>query len=267
MAAVLDRPADAALHRSRAAVAAQQLNEKFFNRKTGIYVVPSAVGHFPLQTANLVPLQLEIAPTADRASILAQVLNDIRVTHQEHLMTGIIGTKALVEVLIREREGELLYQLATQPTYPGWGFWLANGATTHWQSWSGKDFATDQNHAMFGTIEEFLSHGIAGIVPPTDPGTTPGWRHIRIAPMILQHLDWAEATVPTPLGPVRSRWEKHGHQLVFEIDVPVGATATLEAPSAFWRRSEEGKPATTISIPLSAGLHRLNVVDGKPAFL
>lgn len=263
MATVLGRPEESASHRSRADAAAQRLNAQFFNAESGLYVVPPAPGHFPLQTANLVPLQLDIAPPAERARILSQVLNDIRVTHGGHLMTGIIGTKALVEVLVRAREGELLYQLATQPSYPGWGFWLANGATTHWQAWTGKDFATDQNHAMFGTIEEFLSQGIAGIIPPTEPGTTPGWKHIRIAPMILQHLDWAEGSAPTPAGRVRSRWEKLGQRLVVEIDVPAGATATLEVPAAFWLQAENGKPMATILVPLSAGLHRINVAEGK----
>ncbi len=248
MATVLGHPDEATTALARATAAEGRINEKYFNPSAGEYqVAAEAPGHFPLQTANLVPLQLGFPPPAARPAILAAVLRDLRETHHTHLMTGIAGTKALIKVLIRERQGDLLQQIATEPTYPGWGFWLAQGATTHWQHWSGEP---DHNHAMFGSIAEFLVHGIAGITPPTEPGTTPGWKTVLLAPQILTNLTWADATVPTPHGLLRSRWEKSGDSVLLDYTIPVGMTATLEIPGC-----------TTET--LAPGQHRLCVTAGK----
>jgi len=248
MATVLGRPDDATAARARAAAAEARITRKYFDAAARRYeVAAEAPGHFPLQTANLVPLQLGFAPADARAAVLDAVLHDLRDTHHGHLMTGIAGTKALVKVLIRERQGDLLQQIATEPTYPGWGFWLAHGATTHWQHWSG---APDHNHAMFGSIAEFLVHGIAGITPPTEPGTTPGWDQVRLAPQILAKLVWADAAVPTPHGLLCSRWEKSPAGLLLDCTIPVGMTATLSLP---------GCP----DYPLSSGPHRLLATRGQ----
>ena len=48
-------------------------------------------------------------------------------------------------------EAETAYKLAVQDTYPSWGCWIANGATTLLENWdlnATRDIS--DNHMMFG---------------------------------------------------------------------------------------------------------------------
>lgn len=248
MAQVLGMTEEVRLHERRVAKAKEALNQKYFKADKSLYLVePDKAGQDPLQTANLVPLQMGIEPEGMRASILENISRNIRQKHNNHLMTGIVGTKALVEVLLREGKGELLYDIVTNPTYPGWGFWLKGGATTHWQKWDGSG---DHNHAMMGSVEEFLMQGIAGIIPPTEEGTTPGWNHVRISPQILSKLDWAEGKVPTPHGQVISRWERRKSGVLITITFPGPVTGELVLPG-------------NIQASLASGQNSFLLQDGK----
>lgn len=248
----------AELRKQRARQSVEVMNRVFFDTEHGVYrsdpEEQTPVGHFPLQAANLVPLQFDFEPEGMRSKILERVSEDIRETHDGHLMTGIIGTKALVEVLSMERLGDFLFDIATIPTYPGWGYWVEKGATEHWQHWNGDP---DHNHAMFGTIEEFFFQGIAGLIPPVFDDTALGWKSVRIAPQILDKLEWAEASVPTPFGLLRSRWEKSEEGLHLEYDVPVGCQAMLEIPNS------SSDSSTTIAQTLESGRYSFLVKDGK----
>ena len=227
MALVLDKRKEAEQHRDRSAKAQESLNAKYFDAAKSLYIVEAnRVGHDPLQTVNLVPIQMGIEPVGAHDSILKNVYSNIRETHDNHLMTGIVGTKALVKVLVREGKGDLLYDVVTNSSYPGWGYWLEQGATTHWQYWSG--ISSDHNHAMMGSVEEFFMHGIAGIIPPTERGTEPGWKRVRITPLILEKLSWAEGKVPTPHGVISSRWEKNNSGVLITITLPDSVSGVLE---------------------------------------
>lgn len=263
MAAVLGHDDDAAVRRARADRAEGRINEAFFNNDAGRYEVEPAEGHFPLQTANLKPLQFGFVPTGREAQVLGHVLHDISETHNGHLRTGIVGTKALVKVLLRAGEADLLHQLATQPTAPGWGYWLAEGATTHWQSWYGRDNDLDLNHAMFAPINEFLTAGIAGILPPTEKATSPGWKRVTIRPQFPTELDWATATVPTPQGLLSSRWERTPGGVGLELTIPEGSDARLELPRDVSDVSIPLGGRPPLALDLASGIHRLQLADGQ----
>ncbi len=258
MARALGDESAAKAHSERVLTAVEALNQHFFDKANGVYFADpeeeTPPGHYPFQTANLLPLQFGFEPESKRESILQKALSDIQETHDGHLMTGIIGTKSLVEVFTMERMGDTLYDIATIPTYPGWGYWLAKGATEHWQHWDG---APDHNHAMFGTIEEFLMQGVAGIIPPTFDDTSLGWKQVRIAPQFLEKLDWAEGAVPTPHGILRLRWEKRDDDLYLECDIPVNCTAMIVAPASY------SENADTIEKSLPSGEYRFLIQNGQ----
>jgi alpha-L-rhamnosidase len=61
----------------------------------------------------------------------------------------------------------LLYQIASQTTYPSWGYMISQGATTIWELWNGN--TTDpamisMNHLMLlGGFSTWLYEDLAGI--------------------------------------------------------------------------------------------------------
>ena len=52
-----------------------------------------------------------------------------------HLDVGVLGAKAILNALSENGEAETAYKLAAQDTYPSWGCWIANGATTLLENW------------------------------------------------------------------------------------------------------------------------------------
>ena len=84
------------------------------------------------QTANA--LGLMVAPTATGA--LGALVADIQ-AKADHLDTGIVGTKYLFETLARGGRADVALAVMSNPTYPGFGYWIGQGATSLWETWEG----------------------------------------------------------------------------------------------------------------------------------
>ena len=108
--------------------------------------------------------------------VLAHLLHDITVRHDGHLSTGMVGTNALVYALPRHGAAEVLYRIATQTTFPSWGFMLGRDATTLWEAWSDdRDEQLSLNMKLLGSIDKFFYRDVAGIRP-----LAPGFRRIAV---------------------------------------------------------------------------------------
>lgn len=60
------------------------------------------------------------------------LLNNIITVTNNHLTTGIVGTKFLFEVLTAINRTDVAFGLLIESTYPSFGFMVANTATTLW---------------------------------------------------------------------------------------------------------------------------------------
>lgn len=66
---------------------------------------------------------------------------------------------------------ETAYKVAVQDTYPSWGWWIVNGATTLLENWNleaTRDIS--DNHMMFGEIGGWFFKGLGGIKPTRSAG-------------------------------------------------------------------------------------------------
>jgi alpha-L-rhamnosidase len=63
------------------------------------------------------------------------------------------------------RREDILHKVETKTTFPSWGYWIENGATTLWESWNAE---SSHNHQMFGTVNEYFYKYFAGIQAPTN---------------------------------------------------------------------------------------------------
>lgn len=88
---------------------------------------------------------------------------------------------------------------------------------------SGTDIG--QSHA-WSTAVPALSIYVLGIQPTSD-----GYRTWSIAPQPVD-LTWAEGRVPTPLGPIASRWRlgQGGGAFILSIEAPAGTSGTVSVP-------------------------------------
>ncbi len=199
---------------------ARAFHQAFFNPALGQYDEGT-------QASNVLALAGELTPPEHRATVLKGLVNSIRERYGGHLATGFIGTRFLLDTLVQYGQGELAYTVATQRTYPSWGFMIENGATTVWELWrleTGPGM-NSHNHPAFGFISGWFYETLAGLRPQA------GWRRFTVRPYILGDLRWVSARVHTPLGQVFCRWERQPSQLNLMLTVPPCACATLYLPT------------------------------------
>jgi alpha-L-rhamnosidase len=228
IAGVLGRESDERAYGARAREILDAFN-RFFLKGEGRYatLAMSPVDRQPGQTSQALPLYLDMVPPDQKEKAIDALLKAVVEIGDRHLDTGIIGTRFLFEVLRDTGHAELAFQVATQKSYPGWGYMIAEGATTVWERWeklSGTGM-NSHNHIMFGTIDAWFYRTIAGIIP-----TSPGWRTVRVQPWPVGGLSHAAARVMTPHGPLMVRWDRSPGELRLHLAVPVGAEAEVRIP-------------------------------------
>jgi len=112
-------------------------------------------------------LWLGIVPNQD--DVVSYLVNDIVNTHSMHLNTGIIGAKFLILALSQVGRTDVAFGLATQTSYPSWGYMIYNSvepATTLWELWNspwGNPGMDSRDHIMFGALGSWFYDTLAGL--------------------------------------------------------------------------------------------------------
>lgn len=214
------------------------INNKFLNRETGIYASGT-------QTELSVPLQWKVVPE-DLIPVVATNLAKKVEQANFHLDVGVLGAKAILNALSENGFPEVAYKVAAQDTYPSWGWWIVNGATTLLENWD-LDAERDisDNHMMFGEIGAWFFKGLGGIFP--DP-ERPGFKHIILRPNFVSGLNHFEVQYNSPYGLISSNWKRMNDNIIYQVVIPANSSATLYLPNG-------GKVNKTVS--LKAGKHLL----------
>ena len=225
-------------------------NAKYLDTTTGIY-------GSGLQTELSVPLQWGLVPELLKSKVAANLAKRVEADNN-HIDVGLLGTKAILNALSENGYSDLAYKVASQESFPSWGWWIVNGATTLYENWP-IDAKSDisLNHIMFGEIGAWYYKALGGIKP--DPAQ-PGFKNILLEPHFVEGLDGFEAKHHSPYGEIVSSWERKGSTIVYAVIVPPNSTATLRLPvtdkAKFYKEGYELKnikPGTTLKLP--AGTH------------
>ena len=198
-----------------------EFNRKFFNSRTSLYGTDETY-----QTYQLLALKGNLVPEEHRENVFKTIVDDIKMRNN-HLNTGIIGTKYLWPILAEGGQSDLAFTVATQTSYPGYGYWINNGSTTFPETWEGKN---SQNHQMFGSVVEYFFKYLAGIQSPMEGNTAKGYRSIHIEPDVPVKLNSVNASVETIAGTIVSDWEKTSDSFNHRISVPANSIATIALP-------------------------------------
>ncbi|MDZ7720252.1 MAG: family 78 glycoside hydrolase catalytic domain [Balneolaceae bacterium] len=240
IAGVLGKDEERAEYLALADTIKNAFNEKFFLPELNLYGTEK-----PDQGYLLFALSGDMVPEDRRQAVLDHLIHDIQVTSDGHLGTGILGTKHLINFLAEEGREDVIHEAVTKTTFPSWGYWIENGATTLWESW---DAESSHNHQMFGTVNEYLYKYLAGIRSPMNDGTSTGYKEIHIKPYIPDDMDWAEASVETVRGTISSRWEKSENNLTLEITIPANTTGKVSIPKLDWSEVQVSEGGDTVWI-------------------
>jgi alpha-L-rhamnosidase len=227
MAGVLGRNEDVQRYGKLADSIKAAFNETFLGESQYAAIRVSPVDNHPNQTSNALPLYLDMVPLDRKDKVLESLVQSVVRLQDYHVDTGILGTRYLLDVLTSNGHAETAYRVATQKSYPGWGYMLAEGATTLWERWEKLTghAMNSQNHIMFGSVDAWFYRTIAGLSP-----LLPGWKAVRISPHVMGTLSFAEARLRTVAGTVRSAWKRTEDAFVLEVAVPVGASGEVHIP-------------------------------------
>lgn len=185
-------------------------------------------------TANLLPLAFGIVPDEYADDISRQVQAKILLNPANgHLCCGVIGISWLLRELSDRGRMDIAYLLATNRTYPSWGYMLENGATTIWELWNGNTAnpaMNSGNHVMLlGDLLPWCFEHVGGI-----RSEEAGFRQIRLAPNFeLEELSEARVTYLCPYGLIVSDWKKTPMHLSWDIEIPANTSATVFTPNGF----------------------------------
>lgn len=209
---------------------------------------------------------LVIGLDGDMRQRVVQSLRDEIASHDNHLMTGIFGTQFLFETLAHNGLNDLAYEMLSKTTYPSYGHWIAQGSTTTWERWDGKD---SHNHPMFGGGLVWFYRSLCGV---NADEATPAYKHFTVSPLMPRGLDHASCSLDTPYGQLSSAWSRTATGYELRVKVPVGCSATVALPdvkaSSAVRESgvEVSKARGVAADGASAAAGRYTVQSGEYRF-
>ncbi len=216
-AEILGIQADAEKYFALAEKIKTALNNKYLDRETGIY-------GSGLQTELSFPLQWNFVPEDMREKVAANLAKRVEADNK-HIDVGLLGTKAILNALSENGYPDLAYEVAAQETFPSWGWWIVNGATTFYENWP-LDAQRDvsMNHIMFGEIDAWYYKALGGIFPDEEK---PGFKNVILKPNFVAGLGHFEAKHESPYGEIVSAWKKAEDEVEYKVQIPANSTATL----------------------------------------
>jgi len=231
MARLLGKEKDEVYYEDVAARTAAAFNNAYWNEKLGGYASNN-------QACNSFALYLGLVPKGRIPRVVANLVKDVK-DRGYHLTTGNLCTKYVLEALATFGHPEVSYKIATQETYPSWGYMLANGATTLWERWEGNGSGAmnSLDHPMMGSVDSWFYRYCLGIVPDIQH---PGFEEFTIRPIIFNDLTSAEGEYVSVKGIIKSAWRKEKGTISFEVTVPENSTATIFVPSRSRKTITEG---------------------------
>lgn len=237
--------ADARKYNDLAASIKKAFNEKFYHPEAGLYGNGS-------QTALSCALYQGLVEPEHKSRVLSNLVAAVE-KRNNHIDTGILGAKYLLNALTENGRADVAYRIASQKDLPSWGWWIEQGATTLWEQWNGTE---SRNHIMFGDISAWFYKALAGI--NLDPAA-PAFKHIIIKPNVVGDLNAARAIYDSVRGRIVSDWKVKDGRFNLTVSLPANTTATVYLPTTTIEKvTEGGSPAVKAD-----GVQNVRVKSGR----
>ena len=171
--------------------------------------------------ANSEPTALALAVAFDLSSEPAKTAAALDRVMRENgcrAKFGVLGAKYVPRVLFEYGYSDTAYEILTQEQYPGWGYWIKQGATTLWERWHG---GGSKNHVMFGDISAAMFRYLAGF---RHDENFAGSRKLLLQPCFPQKL----AEVDCNYCNYQIHWKRQDDVIQFRCTVPENGNASLK---------------------------------------
>lgn len=222
-AKLLNRPEDEQRYTALVQKIKEAFNAKYFHSETNSYADGT-------QTEMSAPLYWGLVPEEAKSEVAANLAKRVE-QDQFHLDVGLLGQKSILNALSENGYADVAYKVASQESFPSWGWWIVNGATTLLENWdihAQNDIS--MNHIMFGEIGAWLYKGLGGIFP--DPNQ-PGFKNVLLKPSFVSSLDGVDVSHQSPYGKITSAWAHKKKAVLYTVTIPANSTASFYVPAGY----------------------------------
>lgn len=192
----------------------QAFNAKFYHAADAVYGSGS-------QTALAMALYMGLVDESNGDKVLANLIKDIA-ARDTSFTSGDIGHRYLLQTLQQADRDDLIYAMHHDDTRPGYGYQIRQGATALTESWMALPTVSN-NHFMLGHLMEWFHTRLGGL--GQEEGSI-AYKHIRIAPKMLDAVQKSAVSFESPYGLVR--FEHDGAR--YQVQIPVNSRCTLVLP-------------------------------------
>lgn len=188
--------------------------------------------HHETQTGYALALAFGLLPRAVRRTATDRLASLIE-RAGGHILTGFLGTAAVLPALSSGGHHELAVQVIREDTFPSLGYQVRQGATTVWERWDSwtpeRGFAdpgmNSFNHAALGSVADWL-HGELGAIAPG----TPGYRTMLVRPRPAAGLERARTSHESAHGEHSVAWQTDDRDLEVSLGIPPNTFADVVVP-------------------------------------
>ena len=181
-------------------------------------------------TANILPLWFGMVPGKLEDKVFANIISKTMNDFGGHVSTGVVGIQQLMRTLTHYGRADLALRLATDTTYPSWGYMARRGATTIWELWNGDTGDPSMNSAnhvmLLGDLLIWEYEYLAGI-----RALEPGYSKIQFRPTFVEGLNRVDCTYHSVSGTIESHWHRTGKGIEWTVVIPPNTTAEVHLPS------------------------------------
>lgn len=200
-------------------------NNKFFNKEKAQYGNNTVTG-------NIISLMQGLVPDGYQERVFNNLSSRTEKEFNSHVSVGLIGIQFLMRGLTEYGREDLALKIATNRTYPSWGYMIENGATTIWELWNGNtaDPAMNSgNHVMLlGDLLTWYYENLAGF--RTDKSEV-AFKKVILKPSFPKGLNAVSSSYESPYGLIKSEWKRENNKLYWNITIPANTSAEIQLPS------------------------------------
>lgn len=219
-ARIAGKAADESVYTEHAERAAAAIVKKYFDPEKACFSTGT-------QSENSIALWLGLVPKGYEQKVADNVYADV-VKHGYHSTCGNIGYRHLFYALSDYGYTDAVVKILTNPEYPGWGYMIANGATTVWERWESEmqNEMHSFNHPMYGSYDAWLYRYLGGISVDEDAFAAD---KVTIKPYIPSEIGFVNCSFETVRGKIVSDWKKlENGRVAYHIEIPATTTAVVE---------------------------------------
>jgi alpha-L-rhamnosidase len=223
----------------------QLIHQTFYQPEKCIYATGS-------QLDMIYPMLVGAVPDSLYNKVKEKMLDTTEQRYKGHISCGLVGVPILTEWAIKNKEVDFIYQMLKKSDYPGYLYMINHGATTTWEYWSGE---RSHVHNCYNGIGLWFYQALGGLLLDEE---APAYRHVFIDPQIPNGMTWAKISKECPYGRIGINWKLVDSELNYQVEIPIGVTATVYIPQKVESFTINGKNSDKID--------KVNIYSGKYNF-